>query len=83
MYVINKERGVNMYITTEMLGDKLTEIMEKKEGVKDFYKLETVINVITNHIDDLNYDIEDLKDQLNDLENDDYDESNDYFKEGE
>lgn len=83
MYVINKERGVNMYITTEMLGDKLTEIMEKKEGVKDLYKLETVINVITNHIDDLNYDIEDLKDQVNDLENDDYDESNGYFKEGE
>ena len=83
MYVINKERGVNMYITTEMLGDKLTEIMEKKEGVKDLYKLETVINVITNHIDDLNYDIEDLKDQVNDLENDGYDESNDYFKEGE
>lgn len=72
-----------MYITTEMLGDELTEIMEKKEGVKDFYKLETVINVITNHIDDLNYDIEDLKDQVNDLENDGYDESNDYFKEGE
>ena len=42
-----------MYLTIEILGAEISEIMEKKYGEKDLYKLDDVLNAVVNKIDDL------------------------------
>lgn len=62
-----------MYLTIEILGAEISEIMEKKYGEKDLYKLDDVLNTVVNKIDDLKYEIEELKKEISDLKSDDSD----------
>ena len=68
-----KERVINMYLNIETLGAEISEIMQKKNGEKDLYKLDDVLNAVVNEIDDLKYKIENLKEEISDLKSDDRD----------
>ena len=59
-----------MYLTIETLGAEISEIMEKKYGEKDLYKLDDVLNAVVNKIDDLKYEIEELKEKSNNSSDD-------------
>lgn len=59
-----------MYLNIEILGEEITEIMEKKYGEKDLYKLDDVLNALVNKIDDLKYEIEELKEKSNNSSDD-------------
>lgn len=65
-----KERVMIMYLTIETLGAEISEIMEKKYGEKDLYKLDDVLNAVVNKIDDLKYEIEELKEKSNNSSDD-------------
>jgi FtsZ-binding cell division protein ZapB len=65
-----KERVMIMYLTIEILGAEISEIMEKKYGEKDLYKLDDVLNAVVNKIDDLKYEIEELKEKTNNSSDD-------------
>lgn len=62
-----------MYLTIETLGAEISEIMEKKYGEKDLYKLDDVLNAVVNKIDNLKYEIEDLKEEISNLKSNDSD----------
>ena len=62
-----------MYLNIETLGAEISEIMKKKYGEKDLYKLDDVLNAVANKIDDLKYEIEDLKEKISDLKSNDID----------
>ena len=62
-----------MYLNIETLGAEISEIMKKKNGEKDLYKLDDVLNAVVNEIDDLKYKIENLKEKISDLKSDDRD----------
>lgn len=62
-----------MYLNIETLGAEISEIMGKKYGEKDLYKLDDVLNAVVNEIDDLKYEIENLKEEISDLKSDDRD----------
>ena len=59
-----------MYLEVEILGDEITNILEKKYGEKDLYKLDDVLNAVVNKIDDLKYEIEELKEKSNNSSDD-------------
>ena len=44
-----------MYLNIETLGAEISEIMQKKNGERDLYKLDDVLNAVVNEIDDLKY----------------------------
>ena len=64
---------MNMYLNIETLGAEISEIMQKKNGERDLYKLDDVLNAVVNEIDDLKYKIENLKEKISDLKSDDRD----------
>lgn len=68
-----------MYLTIEMMGDEIFEIIKKKEGEKDLYEINDILDAIVNEIDNLKYEIEKKEEEIKELKNDDnYDYSLDY-----
>lgn len=62
-----------MYLTIEMLGDEIFEIMKKKEGEKDLYELNDILDAIVNEIDNLKYEIEKKEEEISNLKSNDSD----------